>query len=287
MSSPVAISLEFFPPKTEEAEKSLWVALRKLQSLQPRFVSVTYGAGGTTQDRTTGIVQTLAREGAVKPAAHLTCVGRTVAEVNAVAEGWWQAGITHIVALRGDPPAGSSGYAPHPGGYENARALTEGLRALHPFEISVAAYPEKHPDSPSLDACLENLKAKVDAGAQRALTQFFFVPEAFLRYRDKAVAMGIKAELVPGILPITSFKSAASFAERCGAQVPAALAAQFEGLDEKSEAYQQAALESSVELCQRLMDEGVDALHFYTLNRSALTLAVCKALNIAPLDNAA
>jgi methylenetetrahydrofolate reductase (NADPH) len=282
MSEPVAISLEFFPPKSDEAEKSLWAAMRKLEALLPRFVSVTYGAGGSTQDRTTGIVRSLAAEGRVKPAAHLTCVGRTAAEVDAVADAWWDAGITHIVALRGDAPAGSTGYTPHPQGYENARALTAGLRARHPFEISVAAYPEKHPDSPSLDACLDNLKAKIDAGATRALTQFFFAPEAFLRYRDLAAAKGITAELVPGILPITNFKSAASFAERCGAQVPAALVEKFAGLDEKSAAYQDAALEASVDLCRQLMQEGVNAFHFYTLNRSALTLAVCDALQIAP-----
>ena len=287
MTQPVAISLEFFPPKTEEAEKSLWAAMRKLEGLKPNFVSVTYGAGGSTQDRTTGIVRTLANEGRLTPAAHLTCVGRTKDEVDAVARDWWQAGITHIVSLRGDPPAGAGSYTPHPGGYENARALTAGLRALHPFKISVAAYPEKHPDSPSLDFCLDNLKAKFDAGATNALTQFFFMPEAFLRFRDLAAAKGIQQPIIPGILPITNFKSAVSFAERCGAQVPAALFAQFDGLDEKSEAYQQVALQASIALCQRLMDEGVDALHFYTLNRSALTIAVCQGLGIAPAQQAA
>ncbi|WP_445679017.1 methylenetetrahydrofolate reductase [NAD(P)H] [Radicibacter daui] len=287
MAGTAKLSIEFFPPKTEEAEKELWEALTKLGKIKPRFVSVTYGAGGSTRDRTTRIVREIMAGGRFKPAAHLTCVGHTKEEVDALAREWQALGINHIVALRGDPPQGQGKYTPHPGGYNNAADLIGGLRRIGEFEISVGAYPEKHPDSPSLEADLDNLKAKFDAGGTRGLTQFFFDVDAYLRWRDLIVARGITAEIVPGILPIANFTRAVQFAAQCGARVPDELHRRFAGTEDDARAHRAVARAVCVEMCRRLMEEGVDAFHFYTLNRAALTLDVCRELGLIALDEAA
>lgn len=276
------ISFEFFPPKTDDGAKSLWRTIEKLAPLEPRFVSVTYGAGGSTRDRTDRIVRRIRRETALEPAAHLTCVGASRDEIDALAEDWWDAGIRSIVALRGDAPGGAGSYAPHPGGYRNAAHLVKGLRAIGDFDIAVAAYPECHPDSPDPQADLENLKAKLDAGATTAITQFFFDPEAYLRFRDRAAEAGILAPIVPGILPITNFARAVEFAGACGASIPPWMAELYDGLDDDPETRALVAATQASELCQRLQDEGVDAFHFYTLNRPALTTAICRRLGVRP-----
>ncbi|MFM7347231.1 MAG: methylenetetrahydrofolate reductase, partial [Tagaea sp.] len=228
---PLDISFEFFPPKTEEMEKTLWASVERLAPLAPRFVSVTYGAGGTTRERTHATVKRLVQETKLKPAAHLTCVAATRAEIDDVVRGYWDAGVRHIVALRGDPPAGASKYQPHPGGYAYANELIGGIKKIGDFEVSVGAYPESHPDSPDPDKDIDYLKAKLDAGATRAITQYFFDVEIYLRYRDKVAARGISAEIVPGILPVTNFAQVVKFSKMCGASVPWWLAHLFEGLD--------------------------------------------------------
>lgn len=276
------ISFEFFPPKTDDGAKSLWRTIEKLAPLEPRFVSVTYGAGGSTRDRTDRIVRRIRRETTLEPAAHLTCVGATRDDIDALAEDWWDAGIRHIVALRGDAPGGTGSYRPHPAGYENAAHLVRGLRAIGDFDIAVAAYPECHPDSPSPKDDLDNLKAKIGAGASKAITQFFFDPDAFLRFRDRAAKAGIDAPIVPGILPITNFARAVEFAGACGAAIPPWMAELYEGLDDDPETRSLVAATQASELCQRLQDEGVDAFHFYTLNRPALTTAICRRLGVRP-----
>ena len=226
------VSFEFFPPKNEKMEQQLWDAVRMLEPLGPRFVSVTYGAGGTTRERTHATVARIQRETSLAAAAHLTCVEATRDEIDQVAEEYWAAGVRHIVALRGDPPAAGTKFSSHPGGYENAAALVAGLRKLHPFEISVAAYPECHPDSLDAAADLDNLKRKIDAGANRAITQFFFEPETFFRYRDAMAKVGIDAEVVPGIMPVANFASVKRMSAMCGTDVPAWMARLFEGLDD-------------------------------------------------------
>lgn len=278
----VAVSFEFFPPKTEAMERTLWESITTLTPMDPRFVSVTYGAGGSTRERTHQTVARIARETPLAAAAHLTCVDATQDEINAVAEQYWAAGVRHIVALRGDPPRAGERYQTHPGGYENAAALVEGLRRLHPFEISVAAYPESHPDSPSAAADIDNLKRKLDAGATRAITQFFFEAETFFRFRDAAAAAGISAEIVPGIMPVTNYSSIVRMSGMCGTAVPAWMGRLFEGLDDHPGARQLIAATLAAELCRKLYAGGVRELHFYTLNRAELSYAICHLLGLRP-----
>ena len=276
------VSFEFFPPRTAEMERTLWTAVGRLEPLKPRFVSVTYGAGGTTRERTHATVRRIQAETSLSAAAHLTCVGATAEEVDEVARDYWQAGVRHIVALRGDAVAGSGPYQPHPGGYAYAADLVEGLKRVADFEISVAAYPETHPDAVSPQADLDNLKRKLDAGASRAITQFFFDFELFLRFRDRVRAAGITAPLTPGILPVTNFGQLVKFSQSCGASVPPWLAKLFEGLDEDPETRRLVAATLAAEQCRRLQDYGVDEFHFYTLNRAELTFAICHILGLRP-----
>jgi len=287
MTSSPRVSFEFFPPHDEAAEEKLWDVIRSLESLQPGFVSVTYGAGGSTRSRTDRIVRRIHEETGVSPAAHLTCVGATQAETDALAREWWDAGIRQIVALRGDPPKGEACYTPHPDGYENAAALVTGLRRIADFDISVAAYPECHPDSASVAADLENLKRKLDNGANRAITQYFFDNVQFLRFRDAAAAMGIAVPIIPGILPVTNFARVVEFSERCGASVPDSMAELFEGLDADPETRQLVAGATAVKQCEELRREGVEDFHFYTLNRAALTKAICWDLGVRPAQSQA
>lgn len=280
LAGDMAVSFEFFPPKTEKMEEQLWNAVRTLEPLGPRFVSVTYGAGGSTRERTHATVARIQRETSLAAAAHLTCVEATRQEIDEIAQAYWAAGVRHIVALRGDMPTAGAPYAPHAGGYENAAALVAGLRRLHPFEISVAAYPECHPDSPDAAADLDNLKRKFDAGATRAITQFFFSPEAYFRFRDKVAAAGIDAEIVPGIMPVTNFASVKRMAAMCGTEVPAWLARLFDGLEDHAETRQLVAATVAAELCRRLYAGGVRGFHFYTLNRAELAFAICHLLGV-------
>ena len=281
MTSAPLISFEFFPPKTPEMEHSLWTAMKRLEPLAPRFVSVTYGAGGSTRERTHATVARIRRATVLEPAAHLTCVAARRDEVDAVAAQYWQAGIRHIVALRGDPPAAAGRYRPHPGGYDRAADLVAGLKRVAPFEISVAAYPETHPEAESPAADLDNLKRKLDAGACRAITQFFFDVDAFLRFVERARAAGISVPIVPGILPIGNFQQVQKFAGLCGARIPVWLAARFEGLGDKPEECAEIAIDVAAAQCRRLRDAGVNELHFYTLNRAELVLAICDAIGAA------
>jgi len=279
---PLKISFEFFPPKNDEMEKTLWASVERLAPLAPRFVSVTYGAGGTTRERTHATVKRLVQETKLKPAAHLTCVAATRAEIDDVVRGYWAAGVRHIVALRGDPPAGAAKYEPHPGGYAYADSLIAGIKKIGDFEISVGAYPEKHPDSPDPDKDIDYLKAKLDAGATRAITQYFFDVDVYLRYRDKVAARGIAAEIVPGILPVTNFAQVVKFSKMCGASVPDWLARLFEGLDGDPDTRRLVAAMVAAEQCRRLQEHGVDAFHFYTLNRADLAFSICHILGLRP-----
>ncbi|WP_294251056.1 methylenetetrahydrofolate reductase [uncultured Sphingomonas sp.] len=283
----VAVSFEFFPPKTEKMEETLWQSIETLSPLGPRFVSVTYGAGGTTRERTHATVSKIARETPLAAAAHLTCVEATREEIDQIAEEYWAAGVRHIVALRGDPPRAGEKYRTHPGGYENAADLVAGLRRLHPFEISVSAYPECHPDSPSPEADLDNLKRKIDAGANRAITQFFFEAETFLRFRDRAAAAGIDAEIVPGIMPVMNYASVVKMSAMCGTDVPAWMEKAFEGLDDHPAARQLVSATLAAELCRKLYAGGVRQFHFYTLNRAELSYAICHLLGLRPRQQAA
>ncbi|QNE31937.1 methylenetetrahydrofolate reductase [NAD(P)H] [Sphingomonas sp. NBWT7] len=276
----IEVSFEFFPPKSEKMEATLWDSIATLAPLGPRFVSVTYGAGGSTRERTHATVARIARETDIPAAAHLTCVEATRAEIDAVANEYWAAGVRHIVALRGDPPRAGERYAAHPGGYENAAALVEGLRRLHPFEISVACYPESHPDSGDPAADLDNLKRKMDAGATRAISQFFFSPDTFFRYRDAVAAAGIDAEIVPGIMPVTNFAAVTRMSKMCGTDVPAWMERLFAGLDDLPEARQLVAATLTAELCRKLYAGGVKQFHFYTLNRAELSFAICHLLGV-------
>lgn len=283
----LGVSFEFFPPKTEKMEETLWASIRRLAPLGPRFVSVTYGAGGTTRERTHGTVARIQSETGLVAAAHLTCVGATRDEIDEVARGYWEAGIRHVVALRGDPPGDGVGgiagtYTPHPGGYPYAADLVAGLRRVADFEISVAAYPETHPEAKSPGADLDNLKRKLDAGATRAITQFFFDNEVFLRFRDRARRAGITAPLVPGILPVTNFAQVAKFSQRCGASIPRWLADLFDGLDEAPDTRKLVAAMVATEQCRALQAEGVDEFHFYTLNRADLILGICRRMGLKP-----
>jgi len=278
---PPQVSFEFFPPKTEAMAAQLWATVTALQPLRPRFVSVTYGAGGTTRETTFGAVTRIHRETSLTPAAHLTCVGAPRAEVDELVRSYWQAGIRHIVALRGDPPPEES-YRPHPEGYAYAADLVAGIRRIADFEISVAAYPETHPEAKSPGADLDNLKRKLDAGATRAITQFFFDNEVFLRFRDRARRAGITAPLVPGILPVTNFAQVAKFSQRCGASIPRWLADLFDGLDEAPDTRKLVAAMVATEQCRALQAEGVDEFHFYTLNRADLILGICRRMGLKP-----
>jgi methylenetetrahydrofolate reductase (NADPH) len=283
----IAVSFEFFPPKTARMEETLWEAIATLAPLHPRFVSVTYGAGGSTRERTHATVERIIRETAIPAAAHLTCVEASREEVDAVARAYWEAGVRHVVALRGDPPAGpGTPFQPHPDGYANAAELVAGLKRIAPFEISVAAYPERHPDSADGAADLDNLKRKLDAGACRAITQFFFSPETFFRFRDDAAAAGINAEIVPGIMPVTSFAAVQRMSGLCGTAIPPWLLALFAGLDEKPQARQLVAATLAAELCRRLYAGGARHFHFYTLNRAELSYAICHLLGMRPRGDA-
>ena len=283
----IAVSFEFFPPKTDKMEATLWESVATLAPLGPRFLSVTYGAGGTTRERTHATVARIVRETAIPAAAHLTCVEASRADVDAVARDYWEAGVRHIVALRGDAPDGpGTRFVPHPDGYENAAALVAGLKAIAPFEISVAAYPECHPDSPDTPADLDNLKRKLDAGASRAISQFFFEPDTFFRFRDAVAAAGISAEIVPGIMPVTSFAAVRKMSALCGTAIPEWLADQFDGLDEKPQARQLVAATLAAELCRRLYAGGERHFHFYTLNRAELSYAICHLLGLRPSPDA-
>ena len=275
-------SCEVFPPAAGPAEAGFWTALDRLAPLEPGFISLTYGAGGTARERNDRILRALLARGRALPAGHLTCVGAPRAETDAVAREWAAAGLRRVVALRGDMPGLKAPYAPHPEGYRNAAELVAGLRRISDFDISVAAYPECHPDSADLVSDLDNLKRKFDAGADRALTQYFFDAETFLRFRDRARRAGIAAPLVPGILPITDYGKISAFSARCGTSVPAWLAARFEGLDSDPETRALVAATTASELCQRLIAEGITAFHFYTLNKAPLSLAVCRMLGLRP-----
>ncbi|MFN3521941.1 MAG: methylenetetrahydrofolate reductase [NAD(P)H] [Phenylobacterium sp.] len=275
------ISFEFSPPKTPVAEENLWEAIRRLEPLNPDFVSVTYGAGGSTRDRTHRTVTRMLKETRLKPAAHLTCVEASRAEVDEVVRGYWDAGIRHIVALRGDPPGQIGGvYTPRPDGYLNATELTAGIRAIAPFEVSVSLYPQKHPESPSLDHDIDVLKAKVDAGATRAITQFFYDIDAFLRFMDKVRAAGVTIPISPGIMPVSNFKGLKKMAEPVGIPLPAWLGNLFEGLDEDPETRRMIAASVAAEMCVRLAEEGYSDFHFYTLNRADLVYAICRVLGV-------
>lgn len=271
---PVRVSFEFFPPKTDKMQESLWAAIERLAPLAPSFVSVTYGAGGSTRERTHDTVARIQSQTGIPAAAHLTCVAATAEEVNSVAKAYWDAGIRHIVALRGDPPEGSNRYEPHPGGYPFAVDLVRGLRSVADFEISVAAYPETHPEAVSAQADLDNLKAKIDAGATRAISQYFFDIDAWRRFRDRVAAAGITVPIVPGILPVTNFAQVQKFSAACGTTVPAWLADRFEGLDNDPETRKLVAATTAAELCESLREDGEQDFHFYTLNRADLTFAI-------------
>jgi methylenetetrahydrofolate reductase (NADPH) len=286
--APIRVSFEFFPPKTEDMEKNLWEAIGRLEPLQPHFVSVTYGAGGTTRERTHATVARLVGETSLRPAAHLTCVGASRAEIDAVIADYRRAGVRHIVALRGDPPGGADApYRASPDGYQSTHELVAGIKALGDFEVSVAAYPEKHPQSPNLLHDIDMLKRKVDAGADRAITQFFFDNSVYLRFLDVAAAAGITIPIVPGIVPVQNFKQTAGFAKRTGAGVPAWLADRFEGLDDDPVTRRLVAAAVCAEQVVDLIDRGVKDLHFYTMNRADLVFAVCHLIGLRPQDPAA
>jgi methylenetetrahydrofolate reductase (NADPH) len=277
------VSFEFFPPKTPEMEQSLWDCIRRLAPLKPNFVSVTYGAGGSTRERTHTTVKRILAETMLTPAAHLTCVAATRTDVDAVIEAYAKAGVRHIVALRGDPPGGiGERYAPHPGGYRNAADLVAGIKRIADIEVSVSAYPEKHPDSPSVEADIDMLKAKVDAGASRAMTQFFFENSLYFRYLDRVRSRGIDIAIVPGILPVQNFKQTKNFAARAGASVPRWLAERFEGLDDDPATRKLIAAAVAAEQVLDLVDNGVTHFHFYTMNRADLVYAICHLLGLRP-----
>jgi methylenetetrahydrofolate reductase (NADPH) len=279
----IRVSFEFFPPKTEAMEAQLWRAVETLAPVRPEFMSVTYGAGGSTRERTHAVVTRIQNGLGIPAAAHLTCVDATRGEIDSIADAYWQAGIRHIVALRGDPPGGIAGrYEPTEGGYAYANELVAGLKALHPFEISVGAYPECHPQALSAADDLVALKRKVDAGASRAITQFFFDPTAYARFLERTQRAGIAVPIVPGILPLTNFARAADMAKSCGAHVPAELRSRFEGLEDNPAARHAVAASVAAEQCRALYALGVRHFHFYTLNRAELVLGICQELGVVP-----
>ncbi len=277
-----SVSFEFFPPGDEAMERTLWTSVRRLAPLSPSFVSVTYGADGSTRDRTHSLIRRVFRETELTPVPHLTCVGATRTEIAAIAREYWASGVRHIVALRGDPADGSGSYRPAAAGFAYASELVAGLKAVADFEISVAGYPEVHPESRSATADLYCLKAKVDAGATRVITQFFFESDVFLRFRDRCSQLGIRVPIVPGILPVTRFPQLQRFAARCGASVPDWLARRFHGLDDDHETRQMISAAVAIDLVTALEREGVEQFHFYTLNRAELTYAICHALGLRP-----
>jgi methylenetetrahydrofolate reductase (NADPH) len=281
----IEVSFEFFPPKTEKMAETLWQSVETLAPLNPRFVSVTYGAGGSTRERTHATVARIARETAIPAAAHLTCVDASRHEIAEIAEAYWQAGVRHIVALRGDPPKHDGRFIPfvaHPQGYGDAAELVAGLRGVHPFELSVGAYPEVHPEARDADADIAHLMRKFDAGATRAITQFFFEPDTFFRFRDRAAAAGISGELVPGILPVANYAAALRMSAPCNVAIPAWMGRLFEGLEHHPDASQLVAATIAAEMVRRLYAGGVRHFHFYTLNRAELAYAICHLLGVRP-----
>ena len=286
LSGDLEVSFEFFPPKTEAMAETLWESVKTLEPLDPRFVSVTYGAGGSTRERTHQAVRRIVSETGMPAAAHLTCVDATRDQVDAVAREYWEEGVRHIVALRGDMPDGKP-YAPHPGGYANAAELIAGLKEVSDFEISVAAYPEVHPDSPDAQADIDNLKRKFDAGATRAITQFFFEPDCYFQFRDRARAAGIDGEIVPGIMPVMSYAAVERMSGLCGTAIPDWMRGLFDGLDERPAARQLVSATIAAELCRKLYAGGVRQMHFYTLNRAELSYAICHMLGMRPKGDAA
>lgn len=288
MSSPaIDVSFEFFPPGDAEMEATLWKSVERLAPLAPRFVSVTYGADGSTRERTHNIITRIQHETRLTGAPHLTCVGARRGEILDIARRYWDQGIRHLVALRGDAPRDVDQYAPHQEGFTYAADLVEGLKKIADFDISVAAYPEKHPEAESAERDLDNLKRKIDAGASRAITQFFYDIEAFLRFRDRCEQAGIAVSIVPGILPITRFPQVTRFAQRCGASIPDWLAERFVGLEDDADTRRLIAASVAIEQVQALLRHGVHEFHFYTLNRAELTYAICHALGVRPGTKAA
>ena len=282
MSAP-KVSFEFFPPKTAEMEQKLWDSVRRLEPLNPSYVSVTYGAGGSTRERTHDIVRKMAAETSLKPAGHITCVAATKPEIDQVLQDYWDAGVKRIVALRGDPTAGiGTRYAPHPGGYAYANDLIEGARRIADFDISVGCYPEVHPDAASLKSEVENLKRKFDAGATRAITQFFYYPDVYFKFLDAARDAGITQPIVPGIMLQSNFKGLKRMADLCGTAIPTRIANLYEGLDNDAETRDLVTAHVAADLCNRLAEQGVDHFHFYTMNRAGLSLSTCRLLGIKP-----
>jgi len=283
----VKVSFEFFPPHSEQMQETLWNSIQRLASLGPDFVSVTYGADGSTRERTHDVVARIVNETDLTAAPHLTCIDATRGEIDDIAREYWDMGVRHLVALRGDPPKDAAGYTPHSDGYAYASDLVAGLRKVADFDISVAAYPEVHPEAPSPLFDIDNLKRKLDAGATRAITQFFFDTDLFLRFRDLCGTAGIDSSIVPGVLPITRFPQLTRFAEQCGATVPEWLHERFVGLDDDGETRRLIAASLAIEQVRKLQAEGIDEFHFYTLNRSELTFAICHALGVRPKQVAA
>lgn len=284
---PTKVSFEFFPPNTEAMEKTLWASIERLAVLEPRFVSVTYGADGSTRERTHNAVQRLLTQTKLTAAPHLTCIGASRSEIDDIARTYWDIGVRHLVALRGDPPKSGSDYVPNSDGYAYASDLVAGLKKVADFDISVAAYPEVHPTARSAGDDLDNLKRKIDAGATRAITQFFFDTQLYLRFRDRCAKAGIESVIVPGILPITRFPQLQRFAEQCGASIPNWLHDRFDGLEDDADTRQLIAASVAIEQVRELRKEGIDEFHFYTLNRSELTYAICHALGVRPQRAAA
>lgn len=285
--APIKVSFEFFPPKTDKAQEQLWAAIERLAPLKPQFVSVTYGAGGSTRERTHDTVVRIQKDAGLIAAAHLTCVAASRDEVDAVARHYWSSGIRHLVALRGDPPDGVSTYSPHPNGYAYAVDLVAGLKKIANFEISVAAYPERHPDAASEQADIDNLKRKIDAGATRAITNFFFDADMYRRFLDRTAKAGIKVPIVPGILPVSNFTNTLRMAAKCGAAVPAWMHERFAGLEDDQETRRLVAATVVAEQVNALVADGVTEFHFYTLNRADLTFAICHILGVRPTRAAA
>jgi len=276
----VRVSFEFFPPNTEKANETLWNSIQRLSPLKPSYVSVTYGAGGSTRERTHATVYRLRHETDLEPAAHLTCVGATTDEIDDIARSYWDAGVKHIVALRGDPAEGGGSYQPHPGGYAYASDLVAGLKNIADFNISVAAYPETHPEANGAEADLDNLKRKIDAGASEAITQFFFDTDVYLKFLERARAAGITAPIIPGILPVTNFTRVAEFSDKCGTKVPHWMADLFDGLDNDPQTRKLVAAGVAAEQCRALHTEGITDFHFYTMNQADLVYAICHILGV-------